>query len=342
MLILSVEIYKPLQWALVASLVSGCTTPNTPAPVDPVSATATAQVENVLLDPGARATAMMATAQSVEAVGEAGLEQDGYPLEALKSQKDLSVFYSVNASVNGSEITEVVKSQLASTLIDMEGTDMGGYFVLASAGHGFSRDSLDADILSYLKSEYGTENVQINSVKIDEINVNEQVILNAGEFGVDARGDILEDSAFIAFRKDNLTPEALIELQGESMKADKISFKEPDGNTNAFGYCRTSDTGFRPVASINIKFSGYAFARARFKPFLIGNGCSGAMLGEIYADGSWTNLGIIVADNRNQQGQNTDALVSLYSGMGEENFLNRTKRASESVGIITVLPTPIQ
>jgi hypothetical protein len=308
----------------------------TPPPPPPKPAYISPTEAITLLTPEKRTAAMEATAESVATKGPEGLIAEGFPKEAIDSQRELTTRVKFKFTIDGQEHEIYRAYSMDVTLINLDGTPYSDYILALGPGHGFDGPHHNSIVKPEIHNEYGPSEITFSETTTTDIDI-EGVILNQKDYGIVYEyktKDGYKDYAFMLIPKTAVSSsDVLAKMEKDSFPVKHIMLNP--GNTNAnlsyFGWCTPEETNFSPVVANGAQYTYNSENLEWLGPYLTGGGCSGSGIFVKTPDGNIYYKGIHSGTISYAKDSNT--LVAIYpmSDMGDAGFWEAVKRAKQNL-----------
>jgi hypothetical protein len=308
--------------------------PNTLIVPPPVYVTPTPNLEDQrLLTPAVRADAMIATAIVAATKGPEGLIKEGFPAEAISSQRDLISKFRLKFTLNGREYTYSPSLRMDATIMRLDGTPFSDYILVPTAGHGFDAGKVDELSLPFIHEEFGDGDVKFEETELLETRLGKDLVLKRNEFGLASQFNKFDktknvDYAFLAILKANIPPVVLAGLMKDAIPFSSISFSQAYADESFYGRCTPINTNYMPVPAEGASYIGPDGRTIIISPWMTWDGCSGSGTFTKNSEGQVSLAGINVANYWDTPGESKFASIYPFSDMGQQGFLEAVQEAT--------------
>jgi hypothetical protein len=297
----------------------------------------------LLLTPQVRADAMIATAQVAETKGPDGLIKEGFPPEAIASQRVLESQYNITFLFNNQEYDIPQGARMDATLVSLDGTPYSDYILIATAGHVFDPATVDRTVVKDIHDFLGQGDITFEKTKVILVSLGDDIVLKSDQFSYIHQYDNsneanFKDFGFLVVPKKNIPQEVLEKTMKDAIPFDRISFTPANTDEKYYGICTPGATNFKSVPAEGAKYMGDNGRGIMIGPWLTGGGCSGAGTFTKDTDGQVYLKGINVGDYYDQPGYNTFATTFPYGSIGKDYLFQAIQAAEVELKSLTNTP----
>jgi len=247
--------------------------------------------------------------------------QNGLSPEIFNAQKSLGFNMLTTFDLNGYRYDLLADFNVGSTLINMDGTDFAGYYLISTVAHVSNLGYVAPQLEDAIHEQYGSGFINYKSTTVQNINVG-GVSLNKNQFGMVSFFDNYDrnytDQTYI------LVPQSLIppEMQNSALPFDRILFSAPNRDLKYSNKCNPMETGYAATAFTGGTYAGEYGNAVLIKGLLFGKNCSGTPVGATDASGINYLAGIAAGNFSNRPGNGDLGLVQPYSQVGRQGLLD--------------------